>query len=30
MTLVWIVLLGSVMQLPTSVLDSFPLNLWFH
>lgn len=29
MTLVWIVLLGAVMQLPESVQRSFPLNLWF-
>ncbi|MDT8363835.1 MAG: NADH-quinone oxidoreductase subunit NuoH [Nitrosomonas sp.] len=28
-TLVWIVLLGAVMQLPESVQQSFPLNLWF-
>ena len=29
-TLVWIVLLGAVMQLPPSLLNMFPLNLWFH
>jgi NADH-quinone oxidoreductase subunit H len=29
-TLVWIVLLGGVMQLPPSLLNMFPLNLWFH
>jgi len=29
-TLVWIILLGIVMQLPESVLQSFPLNLWFN
>jgi NADH-quinone oxidoreductase subunit H len=29
-TLVWIVLLGGVMQLPSSLLNVFPLNLWFH
>ncbi len=29
-TLVWIVLLGGLMQLPSSVLGMFPLNLWFH
>jgi NADH-quinone oxidoreductase subunit H len=29
-TLVWIVLLGGVMQLPSSLLNMFPLNLWFH
>lgn len=28
-TLVWIVLLGAIMQLPGSVQQSFPLNLWF-
>jgi len=28
-TLVWIVLLGTVMQLPEAALQSFPLNLWF-
>ena len=29
-TLVWIAFLGGVMQLPSSVLGMFPLNLWFH
>ena len=29
-TLVWIVLLGGVMQLPSSILGVFPLNLWIH
>ena len=29
-TLVWIVILGGVMQLPASLLNMFPLNLWFH
>ena len=29
-TLIWIVLLGGVMQLPPSLLNMFPLNLWFH
>ena len=29
-TLVWIVILGGVMQLPSSFLNMFPLNLWFH
>ncbi|GJL75814.1 MAG TPA: NADH-quinone oxidoreductase subunit NuoH [Nitrosomonas sp.] len=28
-TLVWIIVLGLVMQLPESVRDGFPLNLWF-
>lgn len=28
-TLIWIVLLGTVMQLPEATLQSFPLNLWF-
>lgn len=28
-TLVWIVLLGAVMQLPESVKNAFPLNMWF-
>ncbi|ABI59189.1 MULTISPECIES: NADH-quinone oxidoreductase subunit NuoH [Nitrosomonas] len=28
-TLIWIVLLGAVMQLPEAALQSFPLNLWF-
>ena len=29
-TLVWILLLGLVMQLPSGLLGAFPLNLWFH
>lgn len=29
-TLIWIVLLGGLMQLPPSLLNMFPLNLWFH
>ena len=29
-SLVWIVVLGLVMQLPVSVRNAFPLNLWFH
>ncbi|SEM89996.1 NADH dehydrogenase subunit H [Nitrosospira multiformis] len=29
-TLVWIVVLGLVMQLPESIRSTFPLNLWFH
>jgi NADH-quinone oxidoreductase subunit H len=29
-TLVWILLLGLVMQLPSGLRDAFPLNLWFH
>ncbi len=29
-TIVWIVILGGVMQLPSSLLNMFPLNLWFH
>ncbi|ABB74401.1 NADH-quinone oxidoreductase subunit NuoH [Nitrosospira multiformis] len=29
-TLVWIVVLGLVMQLPASIRGAFPLNLWFH
>ena len=29
-TLVWILLLGLVMQLPLSFRNAFPLNLWFH
>jgi NADH-quinone oxidoreductase subunit H len=29
-TLVWIFLLGLVMQLPSGLLGAFPLNLWFH
>jgi NADH-quinone oxidoreductase subunit H len=28
-TLVWIVLLGSIMQLPESIRNTFPLNIWF-
>ncbi|MDP1558958.1 MAG: NADH-quinone oxidoreductase subunit NuoH [Nitrosomonas sp.] len=28
-TLLWIFVLGTVMQLPVSVQESFPLNLWF-
>lgn len=28
-TLVWIVLIGMVMQLPVSLRDTFPLNIWF-
>ncbi|HMU64126.1 MAG: NADH-quinone oxidoreductase subunit NuoH [Nitrosomonas sp.] len=28
-TLVWIVLIGMVMQLPVSLRDTFPLNMWF-
>lgn len=28
-TLVWIVLLGAIMQLPESAKQAFPLNLWF-
>jgi NADH-quinone oxidoreductase subunit H len=28
-TLIWIVLLGLVMQLPESIRNSFPLNIWF-
>jgi NADH-quinone oxidoreductase subunit H len=28
-TLIWIVVLGLIMQLPESVRDSFPYNLWF-
>lgn len=30
LTLVWIVLLGMVMQLPETVRQNFPLNLWFN
>lgn len=30
LTLVWIVVLGMVMQLPEVVRQSFPLNLWFN
>ncbi len=29
-TLVWILVVGLVMQLPLSVRSAFPLNLWFH
>jgi len=29
-TIVWIVILGGVMQLPSSLLNMFPLNLWFQ
>src|SRR5688572_3023219 len=29
-TLVWILLLGLVMQLPPSLREAFPLNMWFH
>lgn len=29
-TLVWIVLIGIIMQLPASIKDYFPLNLWFN
>ena len=29
-TLVWIVLVGMIMQLPVSIRDTFPLNLWFN
>jgi NADH-quinone oxidoreductase subunit H len=29
-TLVWILLLGLVMQFPSGLRDAFPLNLWFH
>ncbi|HKX53485.1 MAG TPA: NADH-quinone oxidoreductase subunit NuoH [Nitrosospira sp.] len=29
-TLVWILVLGLVMQLPASIRSAFPLNLWFH
>ena len=28
-TLVWIVLLGLIMQLPESIRNEFPLNIWF-
>ena len=28
-TLVWIVVLGGIMQLPESTLELFPLNIWF-
>ncbi|MBC6961982.1 MAG: NADH-quinone oxidoreductase subunit H, partial [Nitrosomonas sp.] len=30
LTLVWIVVLGMVMQLPEVVRQSFRLNLWFN
>lgn len=30
LTLVWIVVLGMVMQLPEVVRQSFPFNLWFN
>jgi NADH-quinone oxidoreductase subunit H len=29
-TLIWILLLGLIMQLPSSFRNAFPLNLWFH
>ena len=29
-TLVWIVVIGLVMQFPLSIRNAFPLNLWFH
>lgn len=29
-TLVWIILLGGLMQLPESIRAVFPLNLWFN
>jgi NADH-quinone oxidoreductase subunit H len=29
-TLVWIFLIGLVMQFPLAVRNAFPLNLWFH
>jgi len=29
-TLIWIVLLGGLMQLPESTRELFPLNLWFY
>lgn len=29
-TLVWIFLIGLVMQFPPAMRNSFPLNLWFH
>ncbi|KIO48968.1 NADH-quinone oxidoreductase subunit NuoH [Nitrosospira sp. NpAV] len=29
-TLVWILLLGLIMQFPPSLRNAFPLNLWFH
>ena len=28
-TLIWIVVLGLIMQLPESVRNDFPYNLWF-
>ena len=28
-TLIWIVILGLIMQLPESIRSSFPLNIWF-
>ena len=28
-TLIWIVVLGLIMQLPESIRDVFPLNMWF-
>lgn len=28
-TLIWIVLLGGIMQLPESIRNFYPLNLWF-
>ncbi len=28
-TLVWIFVLGGIMQLPESILELFPLNIWF-
>ncbi len=29
LTLVWIVVLGGIMQLPESILESYPLSIWF-
>ncbi len=29
-TLVWILVIGLVMQFPLSIRNAFPLNLWFH
>ncbi len=29
LTLVWIVVLGGIMQLPASILESYPLSIWF-
>jgi NADH-quinone oxidoreductase subunit H len=29
-TLVWILVIGLVMQFPPSIRNAFPLNLWFH